>query len=50
MLGLQVPIDIRTGITDQQAAHIVDGLKVRACRHEERKAQRRGIVLLRVNG
>uniref|UniRef100_A0A7S3R7L2 Succinate--CoA ligase [ADP-forming] subunit beta, mitochondrial n=1 Tax=Dunaliella tertiolecta TaxID=3047 RepID=A0A7S3R7L2_DUNTE len=25
---IKVPIDIRTGITDQQAAHIVEGLKV----------------------
>ena len=28
---LQVPVDIREGITDEQAMKMVDGLKVRSC-------------------
>lgn len=28
---LQVPVDIREGITDEQAMKMVDGLKVRLC-------------------
>ncbi|KAF5834591.1 ATP-grasp domain-containing protein [Dunaliella salina] len=30
---IKVPVDIRTGITDQQAGHIVEGLKVREHTH-----------------
>ena len=49
---LQVPVDIREGITDEQAMKMVDGLKVRLCcsSMSAHQIQRLAMVLMDCGG